>query len=248
MIKRKSQIKNSAFAQEVLADCRTFPTMLLRDYQQLGLNEQELIILLRIIGRNCQKINIDDVCEEFSCSKLEAQEILVPFIEKELLYASEREGKYDTSGIFDELYDNWCFHKSSDKNNNKNIKKDAPSKERARELGHLYVRFEKEIGRLLSPIENEKISHWLEKDAIPVELIEEALRRSVLQGKATFAYIDKILLNWKRANLLTLAAVQQFDNRQPPQNKSSKKNPKLDIDTAHQDDNFNDLYEKILKV
>lgn len=248
MIKKKSQIKNSAFAQEIIADCRTFPAMLLRDYQQLGLNEQELIILLRVIGRNCQKINIDDICEEFDCSKLEAQEILVPFVEKELLYASERDGKYDASGIFDELYDNWCFHKSSDKYDSKISKKDASAKERARELGHLYVRFEKEMGRLLSPIENEKISHWLEKDLIPVDLIEEALRRAVLQGKATFAYIDKILLNWKRANLLTLSAVQQFDNNPQPPQKTVKKNPKLDAEVSHQDDNFNDLYEKILKA
>ncbi len=246
MNKKKSKIINSAFAQEILTDLHTFPAMLLREYQQLGLNEQELVILLRIIGHNCQIININDVCEEFCCSKFEAQEIITPFIEKEFLFALESEGKYDACGIFDELYDNWCFHKSSDKTVIKGTKKDVAAKEHARELGHLYVRFEKELGRLLSPIENEKISHWLEKDAMPIELVEEALRRAVLQGKATFAYIDKILLNWKRANLHSLEAVQQYDSHPIPQTKAVKKNTKTDPD--QQNDKYSGLYEKILKA
>lgn len=70
----------------------------------------------------------------------------------------------------------------------------------------LYKSFEHETGRPLSPIQIEKLNDML-KDFRP-DLIHEALREAVSQGKANFAYIEAILKRWKSDNLLTVELVR----------------------------------------
>lgn len=69
----------------------------------------------------------------------------------------------------------------------------------------LYQSFEQETGRPLSPIQMEKLNDML-KDFRP-DLIHEALKEAVSQGKANFAYIEAILKRWKSDNLLTVELV-----------------------------------------
>ena len=74
-------------------------------------------------------------------------------------------------------------------------------------LIHIYHSFERELGNTLSPIQSEEIRSWLEQDQMPPELIEEALKRAVLQGKRNFAYIKSILTKWREAGYTTLDEV-----------------------------------------
>lgn len=69
----------------------------------------------------------------------------------------------------------------------------------------LYQSFEQETGRPLSPIQQQELGYMLE-DFSP-DLIQEALREAVSQGKANFAYIRAILNRWKSDNLLTVELV-----------------------------------------
>lgn len=71
---------------------------------------------------------------------------------------------------------------------------------------NLYKSFEAEIGRALSPLQIQDLQYMLE-DFSP-ELIYEALKESVSQGKANFAYIKAILNRWKQDNLLTVELVR----------------------------------------
>ncbi len=71
---------------------------------------------------------------------------------------------------------------------------------------NLYKSFEAEIGRALSPLQIQDLQYMLE-DFSP-ELIHEALKESVSQGKANFAYIKAILNRWKQENLLTVELVR----------------------------------------
>lgn len=70
----------------------------------------------------------------------------------------------------------------------------------------LYQSFEQEIGRPLSPIQQQELGYMLE-DFSP-DLIQESLREAVSQGKANFAYIKAILNRWKSDNLLTVELVR----------------------------------------
>ncbi|HEM2548802.1 TPA: DnaD domain protein [Streptococcus suis] len=71
---------------------------------------------------------------------------------------------------------------------------------------NIYKSFEAETGKALSPIQMQELQYMLE-DFSP-ELIFEALRESVSQGKANFAYIKAILNRWKQDNLLTVELVR----------------------------------------
>ena len=195
-------------------DSINVPSMLLREHEQIGLNEQELVLLLRLLLLYYGKGSFTafDVATEFVMNEDEAATLISPLLTKDiLLHAEEGSEAYTLDGLFVQLYELWVINK-------RRIQKSAAQRARAgkaeaqkrrlAELGQLYRVFEREMGRNLSPIENEKITQWLETDKQSPELIVEALRRSVLHGKATFAYIDKILLNWRRQNLHTPAEVE----------------------------------------
>jgi DNA replication protein len=63
---------------------------------------------------------------------------------------------------------------------------------------NLFVLFEQEFGRPLTPMEYETINSWLDQDQYADELIRFALKESVFAGKLHFRYIDRILLEWSR--------------------------------------------------
>ncbi|VJI12806.1 Phage replication protein [Streptococcus pneumoniae] len=58
----------------------------------------------------------------------------------------------------------------------------------------------------MSPLQIQELQYMLE-DFSP-ELIHEALKEAVSQGKANFAYIKAILNRWKQDNLLTVELVR----------------------------------------
>lgn len=79
----------------------------------------------------------------------------------------------------------------------------AAGEEETDEMTEMFGTFEREFGRLLSPMECETIAGWLDKDRYPIPLIYAALKESVFAGKVHFRYIDRILLEWKRHEVRT---------------------------------------------
>ena len=77
------------------------------------------------------------------------------------------------------------------------------------EEGEVFRLFEEEMGRLLSPLELEKIGFWLDEDKHSPALIKEALKEAVFAGKLSIRYIDRILLEWKKKNIMTPQAAQK---------------------------------------
>ena len=71
---------------------------------------------------------------------------------------------------------------------------------------NLYKSFEAETGKALSPLQIQELQYMLED--FSSELIHEALKEAVSQGKANFAYIKAILNRWKQDNLLTVELVR----------------------------------------
>ncbi|MFJ7667146.1 DnaD domain-containing protein [Lysinibacillus sp. NPDC097195] len=86
------------------------------------------------------------------------------------------------------------------------------------EEGEVFRLFEEEMGRLLSPLELEKIGSWLDDDKHSPALIKEALKEAVFAGKLSIRYIDRILLEWKKKNITTPQAAhkqsEQFREKQ----------------------------------
>ena len=58
-------------------------------------------------------------------------------------------------------------------------------------------------------MECESITMWLDEDGHPVEIIRAALKEAVLAQKLSLRYIDRILFEWKKKNVKTLADVER---------------------------------------
>lgn len=78
---------------------------------------------------------------------------------------------------------------------------------------NLFVVFEQEFARPLSPMECETISGWLDQDGYSDELIRLALKEAVFAGKVHFRYIDRILLEWSRNRVRTAEDAKVYTQR-----------------------------------
>ncbi|MDN4608708.1 DnaD domain-containing protein [Sporosarcina highlanderae] len=75
--------------------------------------------------------------------------------------------------------------------------------------GEIFTLFEQEFGRLLSPMECETITMWLDEDGHTTQIIRAALKEAVLAQKLSLRYIDRILFEWKKKNIKTLSDVEK---------------------------------------
>ena len=75
--------------------------------------------------------------------------------------------------------------------------------------GELFKLFEQEFGRFLSPMEAESISMWLDEDGHSPAIIRAALKEAVLAQKVSLRYIDRILFEWKKKNVKSMADVER---------------------------------------
>lgn len=87
------------------------------------------------------------------------------------------------------------------------------------DLVNLYQSFEAEIGRPLSPLQTQDLQYMLED--FNADVILEALKEAVSQGKANFAYIKAILNRWKQDNLMTVELVRNSKANRKSKNNTS---------------------------
>lgn len=72
----------------------------------------------------------------------------------------------------------------------------------------------KAFGQNRLPVAAEEVylKKWLQEYRLPVEVVQIACERTVMQaGKASFAYADKILANWRAAGVKSVADVEAQD-------------------------------------
>ncbi|CON77996.1 DNA replication protein [Streptococcus pneumoniae] len=76
------------------------------------------------------------------------------------------------------------------------------------QLKDLVETFQQELGRLLTPFEIEDLTKTLKEDGTSADLIKEALREAVLNGKANWKYIQAILRNWRHEGIKNVAQIE----------------------------------------
>ena len=76
------------------------------------------------------------------------------------------------------------------------------------QLKDLVEIFQQELGRLLTPFEIEDLTKTLKEDGTSADLIKEALREAVLNGKANWKYIQAILRNWRHEGIKSVAQIE----------------------------------------
>ena len=76
------------------------------------------------------------------------------------------------------------------------------------QLKDLVEIFQQELGRLLTPFEIEDLTKTLKEDGTSADLIKEALREAVLNGKANWKYIQAILRNWRHEGIKSVTQIE----------------------------------------
>lgn len=214
--------------QQVLLNQIVIPKQLLFFYKDLGLNELELVVILQL-HRYLQDENEFPTPKELSShltiDEKECSNILRKLIQKGLLEIKQLENEKK------QLSEAYCLDPLWDKLHNIF----NSSEEEEENIGTIFILFEQEFGRPLSPFEIETINSWLDEDEFSPALIKAGLRESVLMNKLNFTYIDRILRDWKKKGVKTVEDARessrafrdrQIQNRsyQPTsQEKSAKK-------------------------
>lgn len=203
------------------------PKKLLTDYNKLGINETELMVLIQI-HRFRKDGNLFPTPEELagflSVSGQECSQLLRKLVQKQLLAIEQKHNEqkvlnecYSLEPLWEKLFTYAPKRKPEPQEFDENI----------------FPLFEQEFGRPLSPFEIETINIWIDEDQQSPALIKAALREAVLMSKLNFKYIDRILREWKRKGVQTVEQAReqgkQFRQGQPSNMEQSTSSKKRDI-------------------
>ncbi|ALN76436.1 MULTISPECIES: DnaD domain-containing protein [Staphylococcus] len=176
---------------------------LLNYYQALGLNEADLIILIKILHAyevsNLQP-SIDVLKQGTTMQETEVTMIIQKLIRLDLLsmkVEKDHDGKFSEFINMDGFFNQFA----------KVLEQEKQKLELENDTAHfkrLFSKIETNFGRALSPLEIETISQWLDVDHYPHQLIDAAIDEALSHNKLNLKYIDRILLNWQKNNVTTV--------------------------------------------
>ncbi|WP_210128752.1 DnaD domain-containing protein [Staphylococcus sp. GDX8P102P-2] len=202
---------------------------LLDHYNQLGINEAELVILIKLLHASessNKQPSIESLQQGTTFGSREVTTIIQSLIQHDLL---ELKVEKDEEGKFTEYMNlNQFYVKLSEIMEQVNIKVEEENTEV--EFNVLFQQIEKAFGRPLSPFEIETLNQWLDIDKHELSVIQAALDEATSQNKLSFKYIDRILLNWKKNNVKTIEDSKKISRQfnQPKMKHTIKKVPKFD--------------------
>lgn len=187
--------------QQLLQQQISIPTPLLLHYKQLGLHEIEVVIILQIhhfIQSGNEFPTPQELCAHITLSENQLLDHLRSLIQRNIIEIKELHNNQNQLSEAYSLEPLW----------NKLFKpKEEPVQEN--DEGTIFILFEQEFGRPLSPFEIETINAWLDEDNIIPALIKAGLREAVLMGKLNFRYIDRILREWKHKGIHTVEQARE---------------------------------------
>lgn len=81
-------------------------------------------------------------------------------------------------------------------------------------------------GRNPAPVEQEVMARWIEELAFPIDIILEACRRTVVQThQPNFQYADKILSQWHKSGVKSMADIEELDRKRIQEQKKAAAKP-----------------------
>ncbi|MDZ5473224.1 DnaD domain-containing protein [Bacillus sp. 31A1R] len=206
----------------------TFPSALLTFYKQMGINEEELVLLLHVFSfqeKGNEFPTPSEISSRMTISLTQCSDMLRRLVQKGLIeiqdghsYDGIRFEKYSLQPLWEKLIEQFLMNTK-----NKYIEKQQ------QEETDLYTCFEQEFGRPLSPFECESLAMWMDDDRHDPIIIKSALREAVISGKLNFRYIDRILFEWKRNGIKTIEQAKNHGRKirqhQPQQREKKEEVP-----------------------
>lgn len=193
------------------------PSLLIKNYRKLNINDSELIVLIYLINNDIS-FNPKQMANDLNYNLNELMEIINSLTEKKLIKIEILNKKVKEEIInLAELYNKLGFIIINDEVETKT---------------DIFSKFEKEFGRTLSPLEYEAITNWQKE--FNDELILLALKEAVYNGVNNLRYIDRIIYEWNKKGIKTEKDI--INDRQRFHNKKSTKEL-VDYDWLNERDN-----------
>ena len=190
---------------EKIMDAIDWRMILVDNYKKLGLNENELSIILvtnSLIQKGVNFITPDIIALKMTLDFQEIDSCFTNLIKKEVLTLSGTNNiQISIEPLKKRLVE--IFYEELKKET------DVPS---SREQNDIFVLFENEFGRALSQFEVNTIKDWFDQGN-SIATIKEALNVATLAKVKTVRYIDKILLEWKRREELSKNGVSPLSEK-----------------------------------
>ena len=188
-----------------IMDAVDWRMILVDNYKKLGLNENELGIILvtnSLIQKGVDFITPDIIALKMTLDFQEIDSCFTNLIKKDVL-TLDGSNKIHISiePLKKRLIE--IFYEELKKGTSNGINK---------EQDDIYVLFESELGRALSQFEINTIKDWFDQGN-SAGTIKEALNVATLAKVKTIRYIDKILLEWKRREELAQNGISPLSEK-----------------------------------
>ena len=220
-VRRIRMMNNQLLHKWLKAGDTTISNILLTHYKEIGLNNEQLILVLQLksfIDAGNEFPDTEIISKRMQIPSADVFQMIHELINKKLIVietAKNNDGKTRDSYRLDLLWDKLTLVITQQENQQRFEKQHLSEQE-------LFQLFEAEFGRPLSPIEMQTIGMWLDDDHYAIELIELALREAVLNQVYNLKYVDRILLNWERKNIRTKDQVEKEATRRRQGNTQTK--------------------------
>lgn len=196
----------------------SIPTILLKQFSALKLTAEEFVVITYLLSQLAQPSvdQIDAMSQDLGWDAMTLMEHMNQLMMKEYL-AIELQTQADGT-----KRDHFTLRPLFEQLDQQLTARKRPAKPSVampnNEAAQLIQTFEREFGRVLTPIELETINQWLVLDSYSVDLIRLALKEAVIHQALSLKYMDKILLSWEKKNIRTVQEAQQelrrFQGRQ----------------------------------
>ena len=179
----------------MISEAIDFRFLLLENYKKLKISENQLVIILMIdhlLSQGNPFITADLLSLKMSLDIKEIDRLIADLLTRGLMEYATANGKTVTSlnPLKEKLYREFQITISRENETKNNETMSA-------QLNNIFENFQKELGRSLSPLEISRIREWVSMGYTD-EVIINALKEAINQGKKSLKSVDKILLTWAK--------------------------------------------------
>ena len=177
----------------MISEAVDFRFLLLENYKKLKISENELAVIFMIdhlVSQGNPFITADLLSLKMTLDAKEIDTIIADLLTRGFMEYATLNGRTVTSlnPLKEKLFSNFAL----------SVSKEAENKKAKEEmLSNIYQSFEAELGRTLQPMEVSTIREWVDL-GYSDEIIINALKEALAQGKKSIKSVDKVLLSWAK--------------------------------------------------
>ena len=208
-----------SFFEEYKSGNLVFPSALLFHFKDIFTNTDDFLVWQFYYLQNTTKI--DDVMPSQIANALgktvaEVNKSIANLTSQDLLDMKTIE----LSGEIETIFDASPALAKLDSLRTSKKQTETVSEDSVNQFQKIVGEFERELGRFLSPFELEDLEKTIKDDKTDIELVREALKEAVFNGKTNWKYIQAILRNWRKEGIVNLRQVEERKRAREDQNAS----------------------------